>query len=331
MAMKILVADDEDGIREALEMFLTSEGHSVALAKNGREAVEMVASAEYDLVLTDLRMPEMDGFEAIEKIKEIKPKVKIIIVSGLPDEETFERAISVARGMVEGFISKPFKPADLRNALTAITEGNVLPSFGLTPEQLKALNEIGRAGVENTSTALSQIAQKDITASMEKVLVSSMPHYIAKLDKAGQEEASVCVTLSFRGDISGRIITVFPWESGLEMVDTIEKKDIGSTSSYDEKTHVMLKTAAQVFSAAYLKAAGKLIGLNAAVELGELSFDNEKKIIGEVSKKVSDKPENVFIIETGIAVSDTDIKVSILLFPDPESLKRIFKQAGSFN
>lgn len=332
---KVLVADDEEGIREVMEEFLTGEGYEVSLAENGKKALEMFEKDDYGLVFTDIRMPEMDGITALKRMKELKPATKIIIVSGLPDEDAYERAMTVSEGTVEGFIPKPFKPADLRKALDAVKEGKALPSFGLTERQLKALDEVGLAGAENTSQAFSQIVKREVKTAMEKVDIFSLKQaieikYSQETEKTGKE-MSACVLFNIEGKIGGRILTLFPWESGLNIVDLLEKREVGSTKTFDEKAKTAIKIAANVLAASYLNAAGKHLELPAYASFLNLSFDSEVKVLEGVAREMSEQPEHIITIGTELLVADTNIKGIILLLPDTDSLKVLFSKAGAFN
>ncbi|MEE4252827.1 MAG: response regulator, partial [Desulfuromusa sp.] len=78
----ILTIDDEENIRDSFRMFLEDYDYRIIEAKNGREGLEIFAQEAPDLVLCDLRMPEVDGLEVIEKIKKESPDTPIIVVSG---------------------------------------------------------------------------------------------------------------------------------------------------------------------------------------------------------------------------------------------------------
>jgi CheY-like chemotaxis protein len=78
----ILVVDDDAGVREVIRAMLESAGFSVSLATNGREAVSMLGSASYDLILTDLVMPEQEGISTIKEIRQKYPDMKVIAMSG---------------------------------------------------------------------------------------------------------------------------------------------------------------------------------------------------------------------------------------------------------
>jgi two-component system, response regulator, stage 0 sporulation protein F len=78
-AMKILVVDDEPSIRLLLNEALRDEGYEVYLAEDGLEGLEIFGKISIDLVILDLRMPEMDGFEALRQIKENKSYIPVIL------------------------------------------------------------------------------------------------------------------------------------------------------------------------------------------------------------------------------------------------------------
>ncbi len=82
MAASILVVDDEPGIRELLVIMLESAGYAVTPSQNGIEAPKILAAQKFDVVITDLLMPERDGLEFITEVRKTFPEVKIIAMSG---------------------------------------------------------------------------------------------------------------------------------------------------------------------------------------------------------------------------------------------------------
>ena len=81
MSVKILIVDDEENIRFLYEQELLDEGYEIILARDGKECLEMVKQQAPDLIILDIRMPRMDGLEAIGKIIEINKDIPIIINS----------------------------------------------------------------------------------------------------------------------------------------------------------------------------------------------------------------------------------------------------------
>lgn len=126
----ILVIDDEQSIRNTLKEVLEYEKHTVDLAIDGMEALELFGNNQYDIVLCDIKMPKMDGIELLEKIFEISTEVPIIMISGHGNIDTAVEAIK--KGAFD-FLEKPLDLNRLlitiRNALdksTLITETRVL-------------------------------------------------------------------------------------------------------------------------------------------------------------------------------------------------------------
>jgi two-component system nitrogen regulation response regulator NtrX len=100
----VLVVDDEDGIRESLSDIFSDEGYQVATAETGEEALGALDAREPDLVLLDIWLPEMDGLEALEKIKRKKPGIPVIMISG---HGNIEMAVRATKYGAYDFLEKP--------------------------------------------------------------------------------------------------------------------------------------------------------------------------------------------------------------------------------
>ena len=106
MSKSILVVDDEQIIRESISYVLTKENYDVGEAENGKEAYEKLTETNYDLVITDLEMPEMKGTELLEKIREFSPRTTTIVITAYGSLET---AISALRNGASDYILKPIE------------------------------------------------------------------------------------------------------------------------------------------------------------------------------------------------------------------------------
>jgi CheY-like chemotaxis protein len=111
---KVLIVDDEEPLRTVLSSELASEGYQVETAADGDEAIELVQSRPVDLVLLDIKMPRVDGFEVLRFVKQRFPKIKVIMLTGYAD---LSSAIDSKRWGAEDFVSKPY---DLFDLLTTI-------------------------------------------------------------------------------------------------------------------------------------------------------------------------------------------------------------------
>ena len=107
---KVLVCDDEKDIVSALKIYLTSEGYEVVTAYNGKEAVEKVKEQEFHLILMDIMMPEMDGIQAMVKIRELT-NVPVILLTA--KSEDTDKVLGLTIG-ADDYITKPFNPVELQ-------------------------------------------------------------------------------------------------------------------------------------------------------------------------------------------------------------------------
>ncbi len=101
----ILVVDDELLIRDLLYDFFKEHGWNISVAENGEKALELLRARDIDLVLTDIKMPEMDGLALSEKVKETNPEMPVVLMTGYP---TVDSAISALRMKVSDYVVKPF-------------------------------------------------------------------------------------------------------------------------------------------------------------------------------------------------------------------------------
>jgi two-component system cell cycle response regulator CpdR len=111
---KILLVDDEEPIRALFKRALERDGHSVALAADGAEALAQLGAAGFDLMLSDIRMPVMDGIALAIEAKTRHPGMLILLMTGYAEQR--ERAEEL-RDVVEDVLSKPFSVAELRSAV----------------------------------------------------------------------------------------------------------------------------------------------------------------------------------------------------------------------
>lgn len=111
----ILVVDDERGARESLNIFLTGEGHEIDTAMDGLEALNLLEKSRYDLVLTDLRMPNMNGLSLMAQIKEKwETEIPVILITSCGSMDT---AIQAVKDGASDYIVKPFEIEQLRKSV----------------------------------------------------------------------------------------------------------------------------------------------------------------------------------------------------------------------
>ena len=113
---KILIVDDEENIRKLIHKYAEYEGHDVFEAKNGMEAVQMTKKNDFDMIIMDVMMPELDGFSAAAEIRKFKD-TPIIILSARGEE--YDRIHGFMAG-IDDYVVKPFSPKELMLRIQAI-------------------------------------------------------------------------------------------------------------------------------------------------------------------------------------------------------------------
>jgi two-component system response regulator PilR (NtrC family) len=107
----ILVVDDERSMREFLDIMLSKEGYQVFFAESGEEACELLEKEEFDLLITDIRMKDVDGIGVLKKAKEIRPETVVVMISAFATAET---AVEAMKEGAYDYIPKPFKVRDFK-------------------------------------------------------------------------------------------------------------------------------------------------------------------------------------------------------------------------
>ncbi len=112
--LRILVVEDDEEMRSLLKDFLADEGYEADSAHNGSEALLKLAKESFDLVITDIRMPGLTGFDILSAIKKLELGMPVIVITAFGGEEIFQR--SMARG-ADGYLEKPIHFPKLKHLI----------------------------------------------------------------------------------------------------------------------------------------------------------------------------------------------------------------------
>jgi DNA-binding NarL/FixJ family response regulator len=155
--IRVLVVDDQALVRSGFRMILDAQPDIdvVGEAENGREAVELAAVSSPDVILMDVRMPELDGIEATARILEAQPETRIVILTTFDLDEYVTRAL---RAGASGFLLKDVRPAQLVEAIRVIASGDAL----LAPSVTRRLLDQFASGLETrTCPELDQLTERE--------------------------------------------------------------------------------------------------------------------------------------------------------------------------
>lgn len=147
----ILVIDDKDSMRKMVAQTLNEEGYNVSMAANGPEGLNLVKDKQFDLVITDLKMPDVDGLEVLSNVKEINEETAVIVMTAYG---TIETAVDAMKKGAEDFLTKPF---DSDHML-------LLVERALKSQRVIAENEILREELGN------RLGMGEIIGSNEKII-----------------------------------------------------------------------------------------------------------------------------------------------------------------
>lgn len=231
---QILVVDDEEIARTNLEYILRKEGHQVATAANGLEALEKVKAQEFDIVLTDLKMEKMDGIQLLESVKQIAPHTEIVMVTGYA---TVSSAVDALKKGAAHYLSKPIKLDELRATVREIIEkkrhvqmnrGPVLCFAGPPGTGKTSIGQAIAEALERKFVRLSLAGLRDeaelrghrrtyvgampgrIINELKRLEVKNPVFMLDEIDKIGQD---------FRGDPASVLLEILDPQQNTNFVD----------------------------------------------------------------------------------------------------------------
>jgi len=166
---RLLIVDDEPSVRETLELFLVREGYDVSCAANGREALESIHNHAPEVVLSDIRMPQMDGFALLREIKKINPAIQVLMITAFSSSSD---AVAAMREGAYDYITKPFDLKEIRQlVLNAVDKHRLLRENRALKKELSRHQEIGMIGRSEPMRQVFSMIQQ-VAASRTTVLIS---------------------------------------------------------------------------------------------------------------------------------------------------------------
>ena len=153
---KILVVDDEAVIREGIRRILEKEGYQVEPKSSGRVALERLQEEDFDLVITDLKMPGMGGLELLKAIRILQPNVPVILITGY---STVETAVEAIKNGAFDYLAKPFTPAQITEKVQKALEQRAL-LLGSADAEETGLQELGLGGLVGESPQIQKVFKR---------------------------------------------------------------------------------------------------------------------------------------------------------------------------
>jgi PAS domain S-box-containing protein len=169
--LKILVIDDEERIREGCHEVLSRKGFEVALAENGELGLKMIEEAHFDIILLDLMMPGIPGFNVLSHVKALHPDTSIIVMTGYA---TVENSVECMKNGAYDFVPKPFSPDQLRVVVSKAVEHTcALKDIATEKSRMRVL--------------INLIANGVMVTDVEKRLVLANPAFVKIMGFQGND------------------------------------------------------------------------------------------------------------------------------------------------
>ncbi|GAB4540695.1 MAG: hypothetical protein Fur0020_10020 [Thermodesulfovibrionia bacterium] len=177
---KILVVDDEPIVIKSCESILRSEGYSIESAINGRDAINMLGDNNYDLVITDIKMPEVDGIDLIRWLRDSRPGIGVVVITGYPSQDTIRDALNL--GIID-YLPKPFTPQiliDVTNKAITLVKTRQYPEKPIEEDIESKSAQLERIIAENRNRPGSLIPVLQQAQELIGYLPASVQRHIAK-------------------------------------------------------------------------------------------------------------------------------------------------------
>ncbi len=150
----VLIVDDDKGILDVLRTWFTEDGYACEAVSDAKKALALIENGTFDLVLTDIVLPEMDGLELTEKVKALKPATKVVVMTGFGDDFSYDKAMEAG---ASDFIKKPFTLQELMAKMKILKMQDDLLSWAITDELTGIYN---RKGFYTLASHLLKLAKR---------------------------------------------------------------------------------------------------------------------------------------------------------------------------
>ncbi|MEQ8334672.1 ATP-binding protein [Nisaea sp.] len=186
-SLRVLIVDDNEENRLVADRILSRDGHSVATAMSGQEAIDILAGDRFDLVLMDLRMPDMDGYTAARKIRAGGGRSRDVPIVAVSANVMPEVARKTEQAGMNGQLAKPFQPSDLRSLVARFAPAAAVPAPGVLPKMdldAEYLQDIADSAGEDVLLRTVARFQEQAEPRLAAILAADTPDEIGELAHA---------------------------------------------------------------------------------------------------------------------------------------------------
>jgi len=293
---KILVVDDEMVIREGSREVLAPEGFEVVLAENGEQGLKMIEKAHFDVILLDLMMPGLSGFDVLSHVKALHPDTSIIVITGYA---TIENSIEAMKKGAFDFIPKPFSPDQLRVVVSkAIEHTSALKDIANEKSRMRVLINLLANGVMVTDA--------------EKKVVLANPAFMKIMGFQGDDIIGRPFTILIENEQLQQMI-----ESALSMTEDVltevtEELDIGEDGEDKKAIYVAKCRPIRDRVGRNLGTITVLSDITYLKEINQRKSDFVSMVAHEIRSPMNSVMAQIKVIQDGLAGDVTQKQSEIL-------------------
>ena len=181
--IKVMIADDQELIRDSLKIVLEQNGDMQvsALASDGQECLDLIEQDRPDVILMDVRMPEVDGVQATRIIKEKYPEVSIIILTTFDDDEYVFNALKYG---ASGYMLKGVSVSELSNAIRTVASGGAMINPEVVTKVVKLFSQMAKKG--GSASTVETLGGAELFSRTERNIALLVGHGLSNKEIADQ-------------------------------------------------------------------------------------------------------------------------------------------------
>lgn len=311
---KLLVIDDNEWVRDTLKQLLVMSGYQVDVADDGEMGFNKVKSKRYDVVLTDIQMPQVDGIELLKQIKEYDAGLPVIMITGFP---TVDTAIQAMRQGASDFITKPFRYEQVSMIVDKLVKERKVSEKGLLADReiqqsktIESLNQRLNKKVKELSLLysisesmnVSQMGSENLFNIIVKVATELVEAESASLLVFNNVSNALIVEAVEGNGVSWKIGSTIPIDKNTPWKDVMKGKHLIINRGKGSRKKIAIKGLNEFNSSVFipLKIKESVFGvLNIFDKLNGRKFEQEDiKLLQTLARKASLNIENTVLYES---------------------------------
>ena len=327
----ILVVDDEEAVRTAICDALSKEGYAVVQSPSGEDAIAKVLHEHFDVIISDVRMPGMSGFELMVVLKQMCEDSIVIMLTAVPDPESRLATIAKQAG-VFAYLSKPCKLQTLKETLNTAfvhqqaTHETFAATEKLSKNDSSILTKLISRATSNAISGLAGMVGRDVevhTTKTKQIPASNVSSLLRN-----SENTLVGIRLNVQGDVSGTVLMIYPPDIAFGLVDILIGNPLGQTTSLDKLDESTLKEMGNVAGGFFLNSLADDTGLHLLPTPPALIKGEADRVLDNAFRPLHKVEESVFVLQTSFKTEETKITGYFLIMSSPTFLEALASHAN---